>query len=72
MPGSWYYRVAKKAADWLSVVDECKINSSTKSIVQSMKDIQLEWDEEIVSFDASSLYTNFPVDEVIHHCDDLL
>ena len=42
MPGSWYYRVAKKAADWLSVVDECKINSSTKSIVQSMKDIQLE------------------------------
>ena len=35
MPGSAYHRVALKVTEWLSVVEECKINSSTTSISQS-------------------------------------
>ena len=32
MPGSAYHKVALKVAEWLSVVPQCKINSSSKSI----------------------------------------
>ena len=36
------------------------------------KSISVENDEELVSFDIVSLYTNVPVHEAIHHCADLL
>ena len=72
MPGSAYYRIAKQVADWLSVVNECQINSSTKSIADNLKNIQLEIDEEMISFDVSSLYTNVPVTEAIEYCAELL
>ena len=42
MPGSTYYKIANQVAKWLSVVEECKINYSTKSIVDSLSDINLE------------------------------
>ena len=32
MPGSCYFKVAEQVAEWLSVVDECKINSSTHQL----------------------------------------
>ena len=51
MPGSVYYRIAKQVASWLSTVDECKINASTKIISESLGDITLEENTEIVSFD---------------------
>ena len=72
MPGSSYYKIATYVADWLSAVEECKINSSTKQISDSLKHIKLEEDEELVSFDVSSLYTNVPVIESINVCADLL
>ena len=72
MPGSSYYKIAQCVADWLSVVDECKINSSTKQVSDSLKHIKLGEDEELVSFDVSSLYTNVPVMEAINVCADLL
>ena len=72
MPGSAYYRIAKRVADWLSVVKECQTNSSSKSISESLKDIHLAEDEELISFDVSSLYTNVPVEEAINHCAELL
>ena len=59
-------------AQWLSVVPECGINTSTKTISDLLNDIQLDEDEEIVSFDVSSLYTNVPVMEAINVCADLL
>ena len=65
MPGSAYHKVALKVAEWLSVVPECKINSSTKSISDTLKTVELTEDEEVVSFDVSSLYTNVPVMEAI-------
>ena len=56
--GSCYYNIAKQMADWLFVVDKCKINSSTKLIAESLKNIRLEENEGIISFDVSSLHTN--------------
>ena len=72
MPGSSYYKIASQIADWLSVVDECNINSSTKSISDSLRDIKLQNDDVLVSFDVSSLYTNVPVYEAIEECTNLL
>ena len=72
MPGSMYYKIAVQVADWLSVVDECKTNTNTKTIADSLKDIQLDEVDEIVSFDVKSLYTNVPVVEAMDHCTELL
>ena len=63
MPGSAYHKVAIKVAEWLSVVPECQINSSTKTVCDKLKTVTLERDEIVVSFDVSSLYTNVPVME---------
>ena len=72
MPGSAYHKIAVQVAEWLSVVPECQINASTKSISDTLKTITLAEDEEIVSFDVSSLYTNVPVLEAIETCTELL
>ena len=55
MPGSSYYKTGKQVVDWLSVVEECRISSSKKSISESLNDIELENDEVLISFDVSSL-----------------
>ena len=52
-------------AEWLSVVPECKINSSTKTVCDKLKIVILEEDEIMISFDVSLLYTNVPVVEAI-------
>ena len=72
MPGSAYHKIGKQIATWLSEVPECQINTSTKKICDSLKDIKLRPDEELVSFDVSSLYTNVPVKEAIEVCANLL
>ena len=72
MPGSAYFNVAKQVASWLSIVPECQINCSTKEVCDSLSSVKLEEDEELVSFDVVSLYTNVPVLESIHVCADLL
>ena len=72
MPGSAYHKIAQQLTGWLQVVPECRINSSTKSISDSLRDITLQNDEELVSFDVTSFYTNVPVEEAIQVCADLL
>ena len=72
MPGSAYHKVAKQVAEWLKVVPECKINSSTKGVCEKLSSIVLEPDEIMISFDVSVLYTNVPVTEAISVCTDLL
>ena len=72
MPGSSYHNIGLQVAEWLKPVLECQINSSTKVISDSLNNIQLEEDEELVSFDVSSLYPNVPVLEAIGVCTDLL
>ena len=72
MPGSAYFKIASKVAFWLSHVPECRINSSTKTICDSLRNVKLEEDEELVSFDVISLYTNVPVKEAIQVAADLI
>ena len=72
MPGSVYYNIAKQVASWLSHVPECQINCSTKEVCDTLSTVKLEDDEELVSFDVVSLYTNVPVMESINICADLL
>ena len=72
MPGSPYYKIARKVTEWLSKVDECKINSSSKSISDKLHSIVLDEDEVIVSFDVFSLYTNVPVNEAIDVCTEYM
>ena len=63
MPGSAYYNIAKKTADWLSVIPECKINTSLESISSRLNEIKLPEGHEMISFDIVSLYTNVPVND---------
>ena len=72
MPGSPYHKIAQKVTEWLSVVPESKINSSTQKTVDSLKRMTLESDEAIVSFDVTSLYANVPVKEAIQEVADRL
>ena len=72
MPGSVYHPIANVVTDWMKVVPECQINTSTKSVADSLREVKLEEDEVIVSFDVSSLYTNVPVQEAIDTVADLL
>ena len=67
MPGSVYNKIVLQVTEWLSVVDECKINASTKHISETLKEIKLEGDEELIS-----LYTNVSVQEAISDCTELL
>ena len=72
MPGSACHKIGKQIAACLSRVPECQINTSTKKICDSVKETILKPDEELVSFDVKSLYTNVPVKESIENCADLL
>ena len=72
MPGSAYYKVALYVAKCFSIVPACKINASTKMISDRLKEVVLEKDEEVISFDVVSLYTNVPVLEAITVCTDML
>ena len=72
MPGSANHKIELQVTELLSVVEECQINSSTKSVSDSLKDITVEEDEEMISFDVWSLYTNVPVHEAITKCTKLL
>ena len=65
MPGSPYQRVAKKVAEWLSSVPECRINTSTEKVSAIVQSASLPPDKSLVSFDVVSLYTNVPVKESI-------
>ena len=51
---------------------ECQTNTSTQQISNILKDIKLQDNEELISFDVSSLYTNVPVMEAIETCAELL
>ena len=72
MPGSVYHAIALQVAEWLKVVPECQINTSTKDIADSLDSVKLDDDEVLISFDVSSLYTNVPLQEAIDVCTDLL
>ena len=72
MPGSPYDKLGTVVTKWLSVVPASQIRCTNKQVVDQIKDLVLEDDQVIVSFDVSSLYTNVPVDEAIHEAAELL
>ena len=43
MPGSSYHKIGVQIAEWLSKVNECQINSSTKKIADSLKEIPVSY-----------------------------
>ena len=49
--------------EWLSVILEPKINCSSKQFADSSRNISLDHDGVVISFDVTSLYTNVPVKE---------
>ena len=72
MPGSPYCKLAEKVAKWLSVIPESKINCSTQKTVDQLKNVKLDPEEVMISFDVSSLYTNVPVNEATNDAANLL
>ena len=72
MPNSSYYGIAKKISQWLSQIPESKINASSQAVLGDIKDLKLDPDEVIVSFDVVSLFTNVPVEESISLAADML
>ena len=72
MCGSSYYNLASKISDWLSVLRQAKINSSTTDTVKTIKSLNLDSNEILISYDVVSLYTNVPVDEAIEEAANLL
>ena len=65
MPGSSCYKVAEKITEWLSVIPESKKDCSSKQTVDNLRNISLDQDEVVISFDVTSLFTNVPVKEAI-------
>ena len=65
MPGSPYYKLAEKIIELLSLIPESKINCSSKQTVDNLRNISLDHDEVVISFDATSLYNNLLVKEAI-------
>merc|ERR1711888_564566 len=72
MPGSAYHKVAEYVAEQLANVPQCSINTSTAAICEKVREMRLGEDEELISLDVVSLYTNVPVLEAIQVCTDML
>ena len=72
MPRSPYYKLAEKITKWLSVLPESKINCSSKQTVDNLRNISLDHDEAVISFDVTSLYTSVPVKEAIFEAPEKL
>ena len=72
MPGSPYHNTAVAVTKWLSVIPESKSQCTVQKISNQLKDIELDEDEVLVSFDVVSLYTNVPVLEAINEAADRL
>ena len=72
MPSSPYYNTALTVTKWLSVVPESKSQCTSKKMADQLKDITLDDDEVLVSFDVVSLNTNVPVYEAIQEAADRL
>ena len=72
MPGTPYAALGTVVTKWLSVIPESQIRCSNKEVVDKIKQVTLEDDEIIISFDVTSLYTNVPVDEAIQEAAEIL
>ena len=72
MPGSVYHKLSLEIAEWLKKLPEANINTKVKDVQTALSALHLEDDEEIVSLDVESLFTNVPVHETISLAAELL
>ncbi len=72
MPGSAYHPIAQQVSEWLSTIPEAQISTSAKQVSDKIKSLELNEDEEMISFDVEGLYTNVLVREAIEHAANLL
>ena len=65
IPGTAYDKIGKWVSHWLDIIPESKIQTDTKNVKKELKNIKLDEDEVLISFDVTQLYTNVPVDDSI-------
>ena len=71
MPGSVYHKLSLEIAERLKKLPEANINTKVEDVQTALSALHLD-DEEIVSLDVESLFTNVPVQETISLAADLL
>ena len=65
MPGTAYYNLGKWISNWLEKVPESRINTSSEDVSRDIRNITLNPDECLISFDVTQLYTYVPLEESI-------
>ena len=65
MPATAYDNLGKWISNWLNVIPESKINTSSSDVSNEIRNLILSHDESLISFDVTQLYTNVPLDESI-------
>ena len=65
IPGTPYDKIGKFVSKWLENVSESKINTSTGDINKMVKNMTLQDNEKLISYDVCQLYTNVPLEESI-------
>ena len=66
MPGSAYHRLAVELGCYLNRLPQANINVNVPKVQESITSLSLESDEDLVSLDVVSLFTNVPVKEAIN------
>ena len=71
MPGSVYHKLSLEIAEWLKKLPEANIKTKVKDVQTALSALHLEDDEEVVSLDVESLFTNVLVQETTSLAADL-
>ena len=71
MPGSVYHKLSLEIAEWLKKLPGANIKRKVKDVQTTLSALHLEDDEDVVSLDVESLFTNVPVQETISLAADL-
>ena len=59
-------------ATWLNKLPHARINCNAKKVREALQNVQLDEDEQLISLDVESLFTNVPVKEAIEYAARLL
>ena len=60
MPGSTYHALAAELGNYLRKLPEGNINTNVKKVQETLKDLNLDDDVNIINLDVLSLFTNVP------------
>ena len=71
LPGSCYEPLTNELAKWFEKLPEAQIETSSSKIKAEITAATLD-DDEVMSLDVKSLYTNVPVEESIELAADLV